>query len=499
MKKNFLLLITLLSFVAHSQTQFENSGFETWQNVGAPEEEPTEYSSLKTADALAWAAPVVLSRESTNPHSGSYCARLENKTAAGIVANGLLTNGRVHADWVPANGYVFTNTSDSQWNSAFTVRPDSLVGWFRYDPVGADKGKFEVILHDAPPQGQLPATTYPMAHWVGRARYDVTTDSPSTWVRFSVPFTYYNNNTPDYLLIVMSSGDSTIAVEGSIMWVDDLELIYNPNTVSVTPPATQNINMGVDGATLTVNAVPNAAVVTAITQEWKFTTTSGSGYASFGTAETGTTYTPNFAAAGIYYVVCEVDFGTEVLISNEVEIVVVDPGANSVTISPSAPQSILVGQNGTIISANETPSAASSREWKYSGTSGSGYVSFGTPVTGLTYTPNFSALGTYYVICESDFSGDIQVSNEVTIIVPSAAGINDDNLKFNIYSHNQMIRIMLSDLHPNTYFTLYSLDGKIVHGQTITDEETLVQTNVAGVFVYTLVSGDKVITGKIIL
>jgi hypothetical protein len=85
---------------------------------------------------------------------------------------------------------------------------------------------------------------------------------------------------------------------------------------------------------LTVTEEANASVTGAISREWKYSTTSGSGYQSFGTAETGTTYTPNFATADIYYVVCETDFDGQVVISNEVEIVVTDPAQNTVTISP---------------------------------------------------------------------------------------------------------------------------------------------------------------------
>lgn len=498
MRKTILLYFISLSAIGFSQTQLENPGFEgTWENVSGAEDEPYDWSSLKTADALAALAPVVAFQEATNPHSGTRCIRLQNVTSFGVVANGLLTNGRVHADFDPALGYIFTNTTDPQWNTPFTNRPDSLVGWFRYDPSGSDKGKIEIITHTAPPQGQLPAATYPMAHWVSRARYDVTTDSPSTWVRFSVPFHYYSTSSPQYILAVLSSGDSTVAVDGSIMWVDDLELIYNPNLVSVTPPATQNIDISTNGAMLTVNATPNAAVTSAITQEWKYSTTSGSGYVSFGSPQTGTTYTPNFASAGIYYVVCEVDFGTEVILSNEVEIVVTDPGSNSVTISPSAPQTILVSANGTLMTATESPAAASSREWKFSTVSGSGYTSFGTPVTGLTYTPNFNAVGTYYVICESDFSGDVQISNEVTIMVPSAAGIDEAKLKFNIFSTGSELAVRLSDIQANSSLSLFSLDGKLIYSTALTEENTVHPITAHGVFVYNVVSGDKIITGKI--
>ncbi|MBL7897458.1 MAG: T9SS type A sorting domain-containing protein, partial [Crocinitomicaceae bacterium] len=163
----------------------------------------------------------------------------------------------------------------------------------------------------------------------------------------------------------------------------------------------------------------------------------------------------------------------------------------------SATQNILVGQNGTMLTATESPSAATSREWMFSTVSGSGYTSFGTAETGLTYTPNFGALGTYYIICESDFSGDIQISNEVTIIVPSAAGINEENLQFNIFNNGSDINVLMSDIHPNTEFSVYSLDGKLIYSDQLTQANSVHNIPATGVFVYRVVSGDRIITGKI--
>lgn len=501
--KKTLLIVSLTAFVSlipFSQTQFENPSFDTWENTGSPTQEPTQYSSLKTADAWSGSAPQVLWQENTIVHSGASSAKIvvaPYNILVGLAPNGIMTNGRVHAELTAANGYVFTDPASSQWNTPCTDRPDSLVGWFYYIPQGGDEGKIEVILHDDTQQGKLPATSYPMPHWVGRARYNFTTSTGGSWVRFSVPFTYYNNSTPDYILMVATSGDSLVAVASSTLYLDDIALVYNPNLVSVTPPASQNIDINTNGTMLTVNSTPNAAVVTPITQEWKFTTTSGSGYTSFGVAETGTTYTPYFTSPGIYYVVCEVDFGTQVITSSEVEIVVTDPAVNTVTISPSSSQTLLVSQNGSLLTATETPSAASSREWKFSTTSGSGYASFGTPVTGLTYTPNFAAVGTYYVICESDFSGDVQVSNEVAIIVPSAAGINTDELQFSIYNNGSALVVNLSDVSANTQLNLYSLDGKIVYSSSLNSPNTIHDVQLSGVYVYQVVSENRIITGKI--
>lgn len=182
-----------------------------------------------------------------------------------------------------------------------------------------------------------------------------------------------------------------------------------PCSNSIAPAAAQNLVATVNGNLLSVTETP-----TATSREWKYSNTSGSGYVAFGTAETGTSYIPNFSSAGTYYVVCVSTFpGSLTLISNEVQVNIV---ANS--IAPASAQSILTNTNGNQLTVTESP-AATSREWKYSTNSGSGYVSFGTAETGTSYTPNFSSAGNYYIICQSVINGLTAISNEVLVSVSS--------------------------------------------------------------------------------
>lgn len=226
MKTMLLIWILSTSLFLGSQ-QLQNPGFEDWENLGTAQEEPVNWSSLKTADALAASAPQVVSRD--DGRNGGYCPKLEVKSVFSISANGLLTNGRVHADFNPENGYVFTDENDPQWHTEFNFTPDSLVGWYKYSPSGNDQGKVEIILHDN--VGRLPFTGYE-ANVIGRARYDITQPS-NDWLRFSVPFSYFDTRAAEYILVTMAAGDSTISNAGSILWIDDLELIYNDPTSSV--------------------------------------------------------------------------------------------------------------------------------------------------------------------------------------------------------------------------------------------------------------------------
>ena len=224
MKRIFTFLLSVTFLTLNAQQQIENPGFENWEDAGTVVDEPTDWSSIKTSDVggLNALAPQVWS-QSTDAHSGTYSVKLENVASIGPVANGIITTGRVHADLNPENGYVFTDVSDTKWNSSFTDTPDSLVGWYKYTPSGSDAGKAQVILHTGAAQNPDPA----FGNWVGEARFDFS-GTTSTWTRFSVPFIYYNANTPAYLLAVLVAGDSTQSVAGSVALFDDLELIYNP-------------------------------------------------------------------------------------------------------------------------------------------------------------------------------------------------------------------------------------------------------------------------------
>jgi len=226
MKKFILAFILLLSFNLYLiGQQVENGGFEKWENAGTVIDEPVDWSSIKTSDnsSLNGVAPVIWGK-STDAHSGDFSVKLFNVSPfAGIIVVGTLTNGRVHPDFNPDLGYVFTDTLDSRWNTPFTVRADSLVGWYRFYPVGQDFGRVQALLHAG--YTRIPDNADSI-NWVGKADFfmqpGVTID---TWTRFSVPFTYYDDRTPEYILFILNSGNGTTPVEGSWALFDDIATV----------------------------------------------------------------------------------------------------------------------------------------------------------------------------------------------------------------------------------------------------------------------------------
>lgn len=229
------LIVLLLAGMATAQSQLENSGFEQWEDIGVSGQdtirEPVEWSSLKTSDepVLSGFAPVVCKR-SSDAHSGEYSVELTNTEVLSIVANGVATNGRIHPNFNKELSYTYTDTADIQWNTPLTARPDSIAGWFKYIPQGVDSLQVKVILHQG--FGSQPQEDH-TNNWIGVAEYKSPLSTGEEWIRFSAPFTYFSDNNPEYVLVVLNSGNAWTPVNGSIALFDDLELIYNSPQTSL--------------------------------------------------------------------------------------------------------------------------------------------------------------------------------------------------------------------------------------------------------------------------
>ncbi|MBK8658171.1 MAG: T9SS type A sorting domain-containing protein [Bacteroidetes bacterium] len=176
---------------------------------------------------------------------------------------------------------------------------------------------------------------------------------------------------------------------------------------SIAPTTVQNILSNTNGTPLAVTESNGS-----VGRNWKYSNISGGPYSAIVPAQTGLSYTPYFQAGGTYFVVCETNYpGGLNVISNEVQVDVI---GNNIT--PSAPQTLTINTNGNTLTVNET-APATAREWKFTTTQGTNYVSFTPAQTGTTYTPNFSSNGTYFVVCVSDINGVPVTSNEVEITV----------------------------------------------------------------------------------
>lgn len=251
---SFLLLFLIIIFKSYSQTVMPNGSFESWQNVGSSNEEPTNWNSNKTGGGNSTLGPQTCFRESNNPHLGSYCLKLDNASFFGTPSIAVATTGKIQAPTTnPLNNYDQTLVADPNFNSSFTGRPDSLVGWYRFTKGGSDAPKIHAILHDNfdvtnPDQGGS------ASHIIGEAIFNGASISISSWTRFSVPFTYSNTNSPNYILITaMAASTQGASNANTTFWIDDLELKYCAPTTGTAVISSCKPITWIDGNTYSSN------------------------------------------------------------------------------------------------------------------------------------------------------------------------------------------------------------------------------------------------------
>lgn len=211
MKKSlFTLLFFSFATISLIAQQLPNASFETWAGTGN-NEKPDDWNQLNASLPSSVAIFVPKTCHKTTPgHTGTYCAKLEtvNVSIQGPT-NGILTTGNIITS--PPYGV--------DGGITYPYRPDSLVGWYKSTPASSDLGTVEITLLDA------------SLDTVGRGKFFTPSTSVSTWTRFAVKIDYYLPSTPDKAITLASSSDGFNAVVGSMLWVDDLELIFNPLSV----------------------------------------------------------------------------------------------------------------------------------------------------------------------------------------------------------------------------------------------------------------------------
>lgn len=257
MKKIYTSVFILSSLVFNAQNQLNNGGFENWDNAGTSTEEPMDFNSNKTGSNTAQLGPQTCYRDATVVHGGSYSCRVETKYYVISVVNGNVTTGVVNAPSSnKSEGYIgtvnYSNSSDVR-RVAFTARPDSIVGYYQYSQATSgtnasqEQGKVIAWLHSgdfndpkAPVNSNHPDLS---ANEIGTALFVTPQSNVGVWTRFSVPFTYQNNNTPAYIMLNITSSNNQLTTApgaigtGSKLWVDDISFIYN------TPSAVkENVN-----------------------------------------------------------------------------------------------------------------------------------------------------------------------------------------------------------------------------------------------------------------
>jgi hypothetical protein len=241
----FILIISIIVSginMLNAQSQFVNPSFEEWEEIGFGPNilEPVNWSSIKSTDNedLNGRAPIVWDR-SDDAHSGSHSLHLYTVSIFGLMVTGAMTNGRIHATPNPDEGYTYTDPDHEQWHTRITSKPDSLVGWYKANPMPGDYAKIKVVIHrDSIAVSEYQDTT----GYIGSGNLFLSHEPVTEWKRFSMPIHYYLDEDPEFVLLTLASSKGTDALEGSELWLDDLELIYN-NGDGIAEENAENLNI----------------------------------------------------------------------------------------------------------------------------------------------------------------------------------------------------------------------------------------------------------------
>ncbi|MCF0207683.1 MAG: T9SS type A sorting domain-containing protein [Bacteroidales bacterium] len=228
--------------------QLPNPGFENWD--GGEADEPTNWNSYPSANCTILIGCGIAKQKrhdrSTDVRPGStgqYSCKIYSTSALGVIANGAITTGQmqlVNASLSSDNNGNRTITSNSNFHQKFDAKPDSIVFWAKAVNVNnSSLSCCHLYIHDEY-QLQDPLVANPAgyeAHIVGKVpNYDFTNNG-STWQRHSAPIIYdgCQGTTPKYILITISTNkDAGGGNSGDVLYIDDIEFIYNANLSSIT-------------------------------------------------------------------------------------------------------------------------------------------------------------------------------------------------------------------------------------------------------------------------
>ena len=252
MRKTFAIFAAavLLSGAAQAQNhpQITNGDFETWTFDGA--NLPNYFNSFQTADGLFSGLAydknnrqVKRSTDKRPGSMGSYSCSIWSRKVSGVVAQGNLTTGRVHAAAMSATGknnYNYSDRDGSNTNNGvnnpcampFTGRPDSLVVWVKFTPNGTDSShpyaKVTATIHSDFDYIDGYAQTSDSKYVVATAVNMTIAKTNGKWKRLSIPFNYKNNGAqPRYILLsAATNAYPGGGHENDYLYLDDITLVY---------------------------------------------------------------------------------------------------------------------------------------------------------------------------------------------------------------------------------------------------------------------------------
>jgi hypothetical protein len=229
MKNNLRIICAIFLFPlgAICQNAIPNAGFETWINQGSYED-PKDWGTLNQQTSQL-GIKTVTKATGADAYSGSYAIKLQtkyigfpiNQTAPGIAATGTIN----------------AQTQGIDGGVAYNLRPDSIVGWYKYTPVGTDTASVEVTF------SKWNSSTNQRDE-VGKAVFSKNT-AVNNYTRFAKEINYSLSINPDTMVVILLSSwtGATQNNQNSTFIVDDLDLVFaNPPLTGAVTSTNLNCN-----------------------------------------------------------------------------------------------------------------------------------------------------------------------------------------------------------------------------------------------------------------
>jgi hypothetical protein len=211
MKKIFTLISIFLVSTICLWAQTPNAGFETWTHHSGVWTYDTP-DSWDNSNPQSYLASVYSCVKGSPGHSGSFAIELITKNI-GSPINQLVPG-------VATTGTLPTSITGSITGGiAYTLRPDSITGWYKYTPQGGEKGFIEFVLFGS---GGLSDT-------IAIGDFSTPSATVSTFTRFAAKMVYKSANAVvNSIWLLSSSADDGLTTGiGSTLIVDDLNLVLS--------------------------------------------------------------------------------------------------------------------------------------------------------------------------------------------------------------------------------------------------------------------------------
>lgn len=246
-----------VTFTTEKQIPLYNGGFENWWmdgNVAYANEQGVSYWDTSNKGAASFGGSNT-SQETSIVHGGSSAAKLESKYIVIKFAAASLYTGSFGA-------LIGTSGAWLNWGVEHVSRPTALKGYMQYAPANiassGNQGYSDSAPAEAPGRGEpdvcgmycallseslvvdntdmstLPDwETDPRVIAYGSLKDEQNVNTNGQWQEVNIPLVYRDlNRKPTHILVVFSAskyGDYFHGGKGSLLYVDDFELVYGDN------------------------------------------------------------------------------------------------------------------------------------------------------------------------------------------------------------------------------------------------------------------------------